>query len=60
LGFLLPFLFPLLFHLCGFVFVSIFQLIWVSSLAYPNLHGTKRYGCCCTKTGNDEAQNVSQ
>jgi hypothetical protein len=30
-----------------FVFVSVFWLLWVSSLAYPNLLGTKRLGCCC-------------
>jgi hypothetical protein len=29
-----------LFHLC-------FWLLWVSSLAYPNLLGTKWFGCCC-------------
>jgi hypothetical protein len=49
LCFLLPFLSPLPFHLCGFIFVSVFQLLWVSSVAYPNLLGTKRHGCYCTK-----------
>jgi hypothetical protein len=39
-----PSFFPLPFHPC---FVSVFRLIWVSSLAYPNLLGTKRLGCCC-------------
>jgi hypothetical protein len=29
-----------------FVFVSVFQLLWVSSLAYPNLR-IKRLGGCC-------------
>jgi hypothetical protein len=29
------------------VFVSVFRLLWVSSLAYPNLLGTERLGCCC-------------
>jgi hypothetical protein len=38
----LPF-FPLPFHL---YFVYVFRLLWVSSLAYPNLLGTKRLGCC--------------
>jgi hypothetical protein len=42
--FLLPFIPPLLFHLC---FVPVFWLLGVSSLAYPNLLGTKRIGCCC-------------
>jgi hypothetical protein len=44
--FYLPFL-PL-FYFCTFVFFSVFRVIWVSSLAYPNLFGTKRFGCCCT------------
>jgi hypothetical protein len=30
-----------------FVFVSFFRILWVSSLAYPSLFGTKRLGCCC-------------
>jgi hypothetical protein len=30
-----------------FVFVYVFRLLWFSSLAYPNLLGTKRLGCCC-------------
>jgi hypothetical protein len=38
------FFFPLLFHPC---FVSIFWLMWISSLVYPNLLGTKRLDCCC-------------
>jgi hypothetical protein len=29
-----------------FVFVSVFRLLWVSSLAYSNLLGTKRLDCC--------------
>jgi hypothetical protein len=44
--FLLSFLFPLLFHLC---FVVVFRLVWVSSLAYPNLLRIKKLGCCCCK-----------
>jgi hypothetical protein len=40
-GFLLHFLFSLLFHLCSFSF-----FFWLTSLAYPNLLGTKRLGCC--------------
>jgi hypothetical protein len=44
IGFLSPFVSPLLFHPC---FVSVFLLMWVSSLAYPNLLGTKRLGWCC-------------
>jgi hypothetical protein len=36
--------FSLLFQL---FFVSVFRLLRVSSLAYPNLLGTKRLGCCC-------------
>jgi hypothetical protein len=32
-----------LFHL---YFVSVFMLLWVSSVAYPNLLGTKMLGCC--------------
>jgi hypothetical protein len=36
--------FPLPFHLC---FVSVFQLLWVSSLAYPNMVETKMFDCCC-------------
>jgi hypothetical protein len=43
-GFLSPFISPLLFHPC---FVSVFWLMRVSSLAYPNLLETKRLGCCC-------------
>jgi hypothetical protein len=34
---------PLLIHPC---FVSVFRLLWVSSLTYPNLLGTKKFGCC--------------
>jgi hypothetical protein len=30
-----------------FVFVSVFRLLWVSSLIYPNLLRNKRLGCCC-------------
>jgi hypothetical protein len=44
LVFLLPFLFLPFFT---FVFVSFFRILWVSSLAYPSLFGTKRLGCCC-------------
>jgi hypothetical protein len=36
---------PLIFHLC--FCLCFFCLLWVSSLAYPNLLGTKRFGCCC-------------
>jgi hypothetical protein len=42
--FLLSFIFPLLFRHC-FIPVSLAHV--VSSLAYPNLLGTKRLGCCC-------------
>jgi hypothetical protein len=28
-------------------FNFVFRLLWVSSLAYLNLLGTKRLGCCC-------------
>jgi hypothetical protein len=49
LVFLLPFVSPLLFHPC---FVSVFRLMWVSFLAYPNLLGTKRLGCCCITVMN--------
>jgi hypothetical protein len=42
--FLLSFVFPLLFRHC-FIPVSLAHV--VSSLAYPNLLGTKRLGCCC-------------
>jgi hypothetical protein len=45
--FLSPFVFPLLFHS---YFVSVFRLLWVSSLAYPTLLRTKRFGCCCCIT----------
>ena len=38
------FIFPLLFQHC-FIPVSLAHV--VSSLAYPNLLGTKRLGCCC-------------
>jgi hypothetical protein len=37
-----PSFFSLLFHLS---FISVFLLLWVSSLAYPNSLGTKRHGC---------------
>jgi hypothetical protein len=30
-----------------FVFISVFRLLWVSSLVYPNLLGAKRICCCC-------------
>jgi hypothetical protein len=43
-SFFIALLFSLLLLLC---FVSVFQLLWVSSLTYPNLLGTKRLGCCC-------------
>jgi hypothetical protein len=39
-GFLLPFLFT-------FVFVAVFWLLCVSSLAYLDLLGTKMLDCCC-------------
>jgi hypothetical protein len=42
--FLSSFVFPLLFRHC-FIPVSLAHV--VSSLAYPNLLGTKRLGCCC-------------
>jgi hypothetical protein len=42
--FLSSFIFPLLFRHC-FIPVSLAHV--VSSLAYPNLLGTKRLGCCC-------------
>jgi hypothetical protein len=42
--FLSFFVFPLLFWHC-FIYVSLAHV--VSSLAYPNLLGTKRLGCCC-------------
>jgi hypothetical protein len=42
--FLSSFVFPLLFWHC-FIHVSLAHV--VSSLAYPNLLGTKRLGCCC-------------
>jgi hypothetical protein len=42
--FLSSFVFPLLFRHC-FILVSLDHV--VSSLAYPNLLGTKRLGCCC-------------
>jgi hypothetical protein len=29
-----------------FVFVAVFRLLWISSLAYPSLLGTKRFDCC--------------
>jgi hypothetical protein len=43
-GFFTPFVFPLYFRSC---FVPVFLAPVVSSLAYPNLLGTKRLGCCC-------------
>jgi hypothetical protein len=42
--FLSSFAFALLFRHC-FILVSLAHV--VSSLAYPNLLGTKRLGCCC-------------
>jgi hypothetical protein len=39
--------FPPSFHPC---FVPIFLAHVVSSLAYPNLLGTKKLGCCCCET----------
>jgi hypothetical protein len=42
--FLSSFVFPLLFRHC-FIPVSLAHV--VSSLAYPNLLGTKGLGCCC-------------
>jgi hypothetical protein len=35
-----------------FVFVSVFRLLWVSSLAYSNLLRSKRFGCCLIPTAN--------
>jgi hypothetical protein len=29
------------------LFFFVFRLLWISSLAYPNLLGTKRLSCCC-------------
>jgi hypothetical protein len=47
--FISPFVSSLLFHPC---FVFVFRLMWVSSLAYPNVLGTKRLGgCCCMLCG---------
>jgi hypothetical protein len=46
--FLSSFVFPLLFRYC-FIPVSLTHV--VSSLAYPNLLGTKRLGCCCCCCG---------
>jgi hypothetical protein len=40
-GFFIALPFPLCFCLC----FSTPSLLWVSSLAYPNLLGTKRLGC---------------
>jgi hypothetical protein len=53
--FCLVFLLPLLFSSPSFFplfFVSDFRLLWVSSLAYPNLIEIKRLGggCCCCET----------
>jgi hypothetical protein len=42
--FLSSFVFSLLFRYC---FIPVFLAHVVSSLAYPNLLGTKRLGCCC-------------
>jgi hypothetical protein len=42
--FLSSFVFPLLFRHC---FIPVSLVYVVSSLAYPNLLGTKRLGCCC-------------
>jgi hypothetical protein len=56
------FLFVLLFECCSTVMVNAAFILWayfrsyfvpfffahvVSSLAYPNLFGNKRLGCCC-------------
>uniref|UniRef100_A0A0A9FC68 Uncharacterized protein n=1 Tax=Arundo donax TaxID=35708 RepID=A0A0A9FC68_ARUDO len=41
-----PFFFHFLFYLFSFFFYSSFWILWVSSLAYHNLLGTKRL-CCC-------------
>jgi hypothetical protein len=40
----LSFVFSLPFHSC---FVPVFLTHVVSSVAYPNLLGNKRLGCCC-------------
>jgi hypothetical protein len=55
--FLSSFVFPILFRHC-FIPVSLAHLI--SSLAYPNLLGTKRLGCCCccTRPGSHGARGV--
>jgi hypothetical protein len=42
--FLSSFVFPLLFRYC---FIPISLVHMVSSLAYPNLLGTKKLDCCC-------------
>jgi hypothetical protein len=42
--FLSSFVFPLLFRYC---FIPVYLTYVVSSLAYLNLLGTKRLGCCC-------------
>jgi hypothetical protein len=42
--FLSSFVFPLLFRHC---FIPVSLALVISSLAYPNLLGTKRLGCCC-------------
>jgi hypothetical protein len=47
--FLSSFVFPLLFQHC-FIPVSLAHLI--SSLAYPNLLGTKWLGCCCSSSSS--------
>jgi hypothetical protein len=44
IGFFIVLRFSLLFRHC---FIPVFLAHVVSSLAYPNLLGTKRLGCCC-------------
>jgi hypothetical protein len=39
--------FPLDLCLCPFMCLPVSRLFWVSSLAYPNLLGTKMLCCCC-------------
>jgi hypothetical protein len=45
--FFIAFCFPLLFRSCLFFLAHV-----VSSLAYPNLLGNKRLGCCCCRLHN--------
>jgi hypothetical protein len=52
------FFITLLFHPC---FVFVFRLMWISSLTYLNLLGTKRLGCyCCCISGVASSMLVLQ